>query len=178
MNPNGIGPLRPDRARDSRLRLLSRARRRLAPATIPRDPFSGEELFLRRVWRSTRIQWHRFAVGALVIWAVYALVLSPHGWLRMGALKRLATAEEGWNAALGARRDSLDLVLARIDRGERSVWEERAREDFGFAGKNDRIYLLPTDTEDARIRSEAEIHGGDRFSDRARQGLTAPANGR
>jgi cell division protein FtsB len=164
--------------RDPRLRILSRARNRHAPSSIPRDPFSGEELFLRRVWRSTRIQWHRFAVGAFVVWAAYSLALSPHGALRLAALKRVVTAEEQLNATLAMRRDSLDQVMARIDRGEKSVLEERARNDFGFAGPNERVYRLPADANDDHTRSEAEIRGGDRFSDRAREGLTAPARGK
>jgi cell division protein FtsB len=164
--------------RDPRLRILSRARSRHAPSSIPRDPFSGEELFLRRVWRSTRIQWHRFAVVAFVIWAAYALALSPHGALRLAALKRTVAAEEQLNATLAMRRDSLDQVMARIDRGEKSVLEERARNDFGFAGPNERVYRLPADAEDDHTRSEAEIRGGDRFSDRSRQALTTPAGGK
>jgi len=164
--------------RDPRLRILSRGRSRHASSSIPRDPYSGEELFLRRVWRSTRIQWHRFAVGAFVIWAAYSLALSPHGALRLAALKRVVTAEEQLNATLAMRRDSLDQVMARIDRGEKSVLEERARNDFGFAGPNERVYRLPADADDDHTRSEAEIRGGDRFSDRSRQGLTAPARGK
>ena len=164
--------------RDPRLRILSRGRNRRAPSSIPRDPYSGEELFLRRVWRSTRIQWGRFAVGAFVIWAAYSLVLSPHGMLRLSALKRTVVAEEQLNVALAARCDSLGQVMARIDRGEKSVLEERARNDFGFAGPNERVYRLPADAEDDHIRSEAEIRGGDRFSDRTRQALTTPARGK
>jgi cell division protein FtsB len=70
---------------------------------------------------------------------------------------------------LEARRDSLDRVLAQIDRGERVVLERRAREEFGFARKNERIYLLPEDAEDDRTCDEAEIRGGERFSDRPGQ---------
>jgi len=139
-----------------------------------RDPLpGGEDLFLRRVWRSTRVQWHRFAVGAFVIWAAYSLILSPHGWLRLAALKRQVAAEQRQIDALESRRDSLDLVVAQIDRGEKGVLERRAREEFGFARKSDLIYLVPSDTEDDRTRSEAEIHGAERFSDRSREGLTA-----
>lgn len=186
MNRKFSGPIVPPRppvreaptGRDPRLRILSRGQSRRVPSSIPRDPYSGEELFLRRVWRSTRIQWHRFAVGAFVVWAAYSLVLSPHGALRLSALKRTVAAEEQLNAELASRRDSLDQVMARIDRGEKGVLEERARNDFGFAGPNERVYRLPADAEDDHIRSEAEIRGGDRFSDRTRQALTTPARGK
>jgi cell division protein FtsB len=159
-------------------RFISRGLSRRAPASIPRDPFSGEELFLRRVWRSTRIQWLRFAAGAFLIWAAYSLVMSPHGMFHLSALRRQVEAEAQANAVLEGRRDSLDLVVADIDRGGTGALVRRAREEFGFARANERVYLLPVNAEDSRTRAEAEIRGGDRFSDRARQGLTRGAGGR
>jgi cell division protein FtsB len=170
--------MRQSRFIDPRVRILSRGLTRRLPASLPRDPFSGEELFLRRVWRSTRIQWMRFALGAFLIWAAYSLILSPHGWFHLAALRQQVAVEAQANAALEAKRDSLDLVVADIDRGGSDVLVRRAREEFGFARENERVYLLPVDAEDSRSRAEAEIRGGDRFSDRARQGLTKTAGRR
>jgi cell division protein FtsB len=126
-----------------------------------------ESPVLRKIWHSTRGRWMRFLLLAFVVWSVYSLVLSPHGWLRLDALRRDVSQQEEACAVLAGSRDSLNLIAAELDRGEEYILERRAREDFGFARPNERIYMLPQDAEDERCIGEAAAHGGETFSQRA-----------
>ncbi len=139
---------------------------RHGPSAGERGGLAGGDLFLRRIWRSTRSRWQRFVLLALAIWAVYSLALSPHGWLRMTALRRRADELRLELASLAASRDSLNLMVSRFDSSAEDLLEHRAREEFGFARPNERIYVLPRDVEDARLRAEEETRGGQRFTDR------------
>ncbi|MCK4414625.1 MAG: septum formation initiator family protein [Candidatus Eisenbacteria sp.] len=133
----------------------------------------GEALFLRKLWHSTRNRWRRFAILALGLWALYALILSPHGWLQLTSLRSEVRTLRGELSELRNRKAALDHALGELDRREDFLLQKRAREEFGFARENERIYLLPADAEDERCLQRAEIAGADRFSDRR----DAPAEG-
>lgn len=122
---------------------------------------------LRRLWQSTRGQWKRFALLAVGVYSLYSLLLSPHGWLRLAALKSQVQRREAACQMLRASRDSLDLVLAELDRGGGYILERRAREEFGFLRSNERAYILPRDAEDDRCIGEAAAYGAETFSQRA-----------
>ena len=65
-----------------------------------------ESPVLRKIWHSTRGQWKRFALLAFIAWSAYSLMLSPHGLLRLEALKRDAARSQLACEALGVSRDS------------------------------------------------------------------------
>jgi len=126
----------------------------------------GETLFLRKFWQSTRSRWQRFALLGFVVWAVYTLVLSPHGWLQLMAVRQDVNALQKEVDELERRRAGLGQLELEMDTQEPFQLEKRAREEFGYARENERIYLLPRNGEDDRCLTEGELRGGDRFSDR------------
>jgi len=125
--------------------------------------------FLRKLWRSTRDRWHRFAVGGFVVWAAYTLLLSPQGWIQLSRLQQRTQLLRGNVRCLEGELAGLDRTVAELDRRGPEVLEKRAREEFGFLRPNERIYALPYDAEDARCLREAEVYGSECFSDRARR---------
>ncbi|MFH1144382.1 MAG: septum formation initiator family protein [Candidatus Eisenbacteria bacterium] len=127
---------------------------------------SDETLFLRKLWHSTRGRWQRFALVAFLLWAIYALALSPHGLLRLNSVRKQVQALESDVEELERRQACLDRLDSEMDLHEPFQMEKRAREDFGYARDNERIYVLPRDPEDDRCLTEGELRGGDRFSDR------------
>jgi cell division protein FtsB len=128
---------------------------------------SREDPFLRKIWHSTRERWQRFALLGITVWATYALVLSPSGWIQLSRLRGRANDLNREISSLTAARDSLDQILADWSICGPQHLERSAREDYGFARANERIYRLPFDEEDSRRLRDGWLHGGDRFSDRA-----------
>ena len=127
---------------------------------------TDDSLFLRKFWRSTRGRWQRLALGAFALWALYSLALSPNGWLQLMRTRKEVEALESEVRTLKMRTSSLDRMGAEMQANERFQMEKRAREDFGYARENERIYVLQRDAEDERCLTEGELRGGDRFSDR------------
>jgi len=126
----------------------------------------GETLFLRKIWQSTRTRWQRFALFAFILWALYTLILSPHGWLQLMSAREDVRALKQEMSELERRRDALDKLENEMAVREPYQLEKRAREEFGYARENERIYLLPRNADDDRCLTDGELRGGDCFSDR------------
>ena len=90
----------------------------------------------------------------------------PNGWLQLMRTRKEVEALESEVRTLKMRTSSLDRMGAEMQANERFQMEKRAREDFGYARENERIYVLQRDAEDERCLTEGELRGGDRFSDR------------
>jgi len=127
---------------------------------------SDETLFLRKLWHSTRTRWQRLGLVAFFLWVVYAVMFSPHGWLQLIAVRRQVQELQNEVDELERRKASLDRLQQEMDWHEPFQMEKRAREDFGYARENERIYLLTPDDADDRNLTEGELSGGDRFSER------------
>jgi len=104
----------------------------------------GQTPVLRRIWRSSREQWRRVALVGLAAWAVYSLILSPDGAVRMFRLQHEAQRIEQEIARLEATRDSLGGFLDAFDRGDAFAIEKVARERYGLVRENERVIHLPT----------------------------------
>ncbi|MCK4302704.1 MAG: septum formation initiator family protein [Candidatus Eisenbacteria sp.] len=130
---------------------------------------SSEGLFLRKIWRSSREQWRRFALAGFVAWTAYSLLLNPGGFVHLLKLRGQTARLENAIRQAAATSDSLDRVLVAMEAGDPFLLERVAREQFGFAHKNERIYLLPHDEEDWRQLDHAEQHGTETFSERRGQ---------
>ncbi|MFC1572700.1 septum formation initiator family protein [Candidatus Eisenbacteria bacterium] len=131
---------------------------------------SSENLFLRKIWRSSRQQWRRFALVGILLWTAYSLVLSPGGAIHLLRLRGLEAEIEREIEAYEGKRDSLDRVLMAIDAGDAFQYEKVARERFGFAYPNDRVYMLPNHPQDRLSLSLAARHGAETFSERGKGG--------
>lgn len=142
-----------------------------SPAALREAPF------LRKIWHSTRTRWQRFALALFVGWATYLLLLSPQGWLQLWRLRRDARELRQEIAQLSNTREALDRIIVDLTHDDPPLLERRAREEFGFARDNERIYVLPFDAQDRRCMRQAELHGGERFRDRDPRPATPPGNG-
>lgn len=104
----------------------------------------GQTPFLRRIWRSSREQWRRVALVGLAAWAVYSLILSPDGAIRLLRLQHDAKRIEQQITKLEATRDSLGSFLDAFDRGNAFAIEKVARERYGLVRENEQVIHLPT----------------------------------
>ncbi|MBD3235645.1 MAG: hypothetical protein GF330_02950 [Candidatus Eisenbacteria bacterium] len=121
---------------------------------------------LRKLWHSTRRRWRRILLGIFVGWAGYLLLLSPEGWLQLWRLRRQARDLRAEITRLDETKAALDHVLTELSEQDAPLLERRAREEFGFARDNERLYLLPYDARDRRCVRQGELQGGERFLDR------------
>lgn len=139
---------------------------------------STETPFLRKIWRSTRTRWQRLALVAFVGWVMYALLLSPHGWLQLMAVRRQVQALESEVSELERRETWLGQMSEQMETDEQFYLDKRAREDLGYARENERVYKLTPNDEDDRFLTEGEIRGGERFSERRGESMPSADAGR
>jgi cell division protein FtsB len=145
-----------------------------AQASHRHGTFRRNGPFLRRLWHSTRERWQRFALIGFVVWATYILLLSPQGWIQLWKLHGQAGSVQQEIASLNRQKDALDRMLVELDESGTFLLERRAREEFGYLRENEHSYVLPDDPEDKRCLDEAELHGGDCFSDRLKAARSDP----
>ena len=120
---------------------------------------SPEGPFLRKLWQSGREQWRRFAVGGFLLWAVYTVLLSPGGAIHLFRLQRDSDRLQARINQLAATCDSLDTVLEAIENRDPMMLERVAREEFGYARPNERIYVVAPDATDRRLLDRARLGG-------------------
>ena len=104
---------------------------------------ASQEPFLRKRWYPSREQWRRYTFAAVLCWAGYSLILSPGGAIHLKRLQQETQILDAQLARLEATHDSLSWALANIEEGDPFLIERLAREEFGLARDNERIYVLP-----------------------------------
>jgi hypothetical protein len=102
------------------------------------------------------------AVLGVFVWGVSAILFGPGGTFYVMKLRHQAERVDLEVARLEAACDSLERVLVAVDGHNPAALEWIAREEFGFARENERIYKLPADAVDRQL------------VDRARQWVGAP----
>ncbi len=133
--------------------------RGLREAAWDRGPLTSEEAasrhqeghFLRKLWQSSREQWRRMAVLGVLVWAAYAILFSPGGTFHVMKLRHQAQRVEREVARLEAACDSLQQVIHTVEGGDPAALVRVAREEYGFVGDNERIYVLPPDALDRKL---------------------------
>lgn len=133
--------------------------RGLREAAWDRGPLTSEEAasrhqegrFLRKLWQSSREQWRRMAVLGVVVWAAYAILFDPGGTFHLIKLRHQAQRVEREVARLEAACDSLEQVIRAVESGDPAALVRVAREEYGFAGDDERIYVLPADPQDRKL---------------------------
>jgi len=133
--------------------------RGLREAAWDRGPVTSEEAasrhqegrFLRKLWQSSREQWRRMAVLGILVWAAYAILFSPGGTFHVVKLRHQAQRVESEVTRLEAACDSLEQVIRAVEGGDPDALVRVAREEYGFVGEDERIYVLPADALDRQL---------------------------
>ncbi len=133
----------------------------LGYAVAGQEPEAGNRAgrFLRRLWRSNQQRWLWLFSGVLLAWAVYNLVLGPHGALALGALGRRLLQEEAALESLKHQCDSLEAALKEASENRNRFLERIAREEYFFARPCERIYLYGPALERLGLQKEAGPSG-------------------
>jgi cell division protein FtsB len=104
------------------------------------------------------------AVLGIFVWGISAILFGPGGTFHVLKLRQQAERVDLEVARLAAACDSLERVLMAVEGPNTAALEWIAREEFGFARDNERIYVLPADAVDRQL------------VDRARQWVGAPGS--
>lgn len=98
--------------------------------------------------RSERVRRHgpRFFLAAIFVVGLAAALLGDGGWL---AARQLESTVARQAAEIDARGAELESLRLRIDalREDAEARERIAREQLGYAGRGEVIFLLPRDEE-------------------------------
>lgn len=121
----------------------------------PDAPRTSQEPFLRKRWYPSREQWRRYAFAGVLCWAGYSLILSPGGAIRLRQLQGESEQLDAQLARLQTAHDSLAWTLETLERGDPFLLERMAREEYGLARENERIYVLPGNQADYRCIDRA-----------------------
>lgn len=103
----------------------------------------SDDVFLRKMVRSSRGQWRRIALAGVLFWGLYALVFGSGGTLHYYRLQDRACSLTLANQRMRAQQDSLDQFIAGFSGGSEALLEKVAREKYAFVRPNERIYRIP-----------------------------------